>query len=317
MSMRYLEDNILNLKPQADSLGLTGRFEEVKENYKEANEVVGDIIKVTPSSKVVGDLAIFMTKNELTKYNIIKEGEKLSFPDSVVDYCKGMIGQPEGGIPKDLQKVVLKGESPIYVRPGLLIPKFDFVNEKRYLDKKFNIKSNIRNALSYALYPRVYEDYLRHFQEYSDISKLDSEVFFHGLNKGEECDVEIEDGKVLTIKLIGIGNVKENGYRTVVFELNGMSRRIEIKDNNFSGKINQVVKADMDNPLQIGASIPGKVIKILVEEGDEVGEHEALIVIEAMKMETNIVSKVSGKIKSIKVSENDTVGDAQLLIVME
>lgn len=269
------------------------------------------------SSKVVGDLAIFMTKNELTKYNIIKEGEKLSFPDSVVDYCKGMIGQPEGGIPKDLQKVVLKGESPIYVRPGLLIPKFDFVNEKRYLDKKFNIKSNIRNALSYALYPRVYEDYLRHFQEYSDISKLDSEVFFHGLNKGEECDVEIEDGKVLTIKLIGIGNVKENGYRTVVFELNGMSRRIEIKDNNFSGKINQVVKADMDNPLQIGASIPGKVIKILVEEGDEVGEHEALIVIEAMKMETNIVSKVSGKIKSIKVSENDTVGDAQLLIVME
>ena len=306
-----------NLKPQADSLGLTGRFEEVKENYKEANEVVGDIIKVTPSSKVVGDLAIFMTKNELTKYNIIKEGEKLSFPDSVVDYCKGMIGQPEGGIPKDLQKVVLKGESPIYVRPGLLIPKFDFVNEKRYLDKKFNIKSNIRNALSYALYPRVYEDYLRHFQEYSDISKLDSEVFFHGLNKGEECDVEIEDGKVLTIKLIGIGNVKENGYRTVVFELNGMSRRIEIKDNNFSGKINQVVKADMDNPLQIGASIPGKVIKILVEEGDEVGEHEALIVIEAMKMETNIVSKVSGKIKSIKVSENDTVGDAQLLIVME
>ena len=306
-----------NLKPQADSLGLTGRFEEVKDNYKEANKVVGDIIKVTPSSKVVGDLAIFMTKNKLTKDNIIKEGEKLSFPDSVVDYCKGMIGQPEGGIPKDLQRVVLKGESPIDVRPGLLIPKFDFVNEKRYLDKKFNIKSNIRNALSYALYPRVYEDYLRHFQEYSDISKLDSEVFFHGLNKGEECDVEIEDGKVLTIKLIGIGNVKENGYRTVVFELNGMSRRIEIKDNNFSGKVSQVVKADMDNPLQIGASIPGKVIKILVEEGDEVQEHEALIVIEAMKMETNIVSKVSGKIKSIKVSENDVVGDSQLLIVME
>ena len=306
-----------NLKSQSDSLGLTDRFEEVKENYKNANEVVGDIIKVTPSSKVVGDLAIFMTKNELTKENIIKEGEKLSFPDSVVDYCRGMIGQPEGGIPKELQKVVLKGESPISVRPGLLLPKFDFVNEKRYLDNKFNIKSNIRNALSYALYPRVYEDYLRHFQEYSDISKLDSEVFFHGLNKGEECDVEIEDGKVLTIKLIGIGNVKENGYRTVAFELNGMSRRIEVKDNNFSGQINQVVKADMDNPLQIGTSIPGKVIKILVEEGDEVEENEALVVIEAMKMETNIVSKISGKIKSIKVSENDIVEDKQLLIVME
>ncbi|SCI46861.1 2-oxoglutarate carboxylase small subunit [uncultured Clostridium sp.] len=306
-----------NLKPQADSLGLVGRFEEVKEKYKEANEVVGDIIKVTPSSKVVGDLAIFMTKNNLTKDNIIEEGKKLSFPDSVVDFCKGMIGQPEGGIPKELQKVVLKGEESINVRPGLLIPKFDFINKKRYLDKKFNIKSNIRNALSYSLYPRVYEDYLKHFQEYSDISKLDSEVFFHGLNRGEECDVEIEEGKVLSIKLMGIGKVKENGYRTVLFELNGMSRKIEIKDNNFSGEINQVIKADIDNPLQIGASIPGKVIKILVEEGDEVKEHEPLIIIEAMKMETNIVSRANGKIKSIKVSENDIVGDSQLLIEME
>ena len=306
-----------NLKPQADSLGLVGRFEEVKKKYKEANEVVGDIIKVTPSSKVVGDLAIFMTKNELTKENIIEEGAKLSFPDSVVDYFKGMIGQPEGGIPKDLQKVVLKGEKPIDVRPGLLIPKFDFAKEKRYLDKTFNIKSNIRNALSYALYPRVYEDYLRHFQEYSDISKLDSEVFFYGLNIGEECDVEIEEGKILSIKLVGISKVKDNGYRTVLFELNGMSRKIEIKDSNFSGTVNEVVKADMNDPLQIGASIPGKVIKVLVEEGDEVKENEALVIIEAMKMETNIVSKISGKIKSIKVSENDTVTDAQLLITME
>jgi len=306
-----------NLKLQADSLGLGGRFEEVKAKYKEANEIVGDIIKVTPSSKVVGDLAIFMTKNNLTKENLIKEGEKLSFPDSVVDYCKGTIGQPEGGIPKDLQNVVLKGEEPIDVRPGTLIPKFDFISNRKYLDKTFNIKSNMRNALSYALYPRVYEDYLIHLQEYSDISKLDSEVFLHGLNRGEECDVQIEEGKVLNIKLVGIGRVKDNGYRTVAFELNGMSRRIEIKDNNFGGEITQVTKANMNNPLEIGASIPGKVIKLLVKEGDYVNENDPLIVIEAMKMETNIVSKTSGKIKSIEVKESDMVEDKQLLIIME
>jgi pyruvate carboxylase len=175
----------------------------------------------------------------------------------------------------------------------------------------------MRNALGYALYPRVYEDYLIHFQEYSDISKLDSEVFLHGLNRGEECDVEIEEGKVLNIKLVGIGRVKENGYRTVVFELNGMSRRVEIKDNNFGGKVTQVAKANMNNPFEIGASIPGKVIKILVKEGDVVAENDPLIVIEAMKMETNIVSKVSGEIKSIEVKENDIVEDKQLLITIK
>lgn len=296
---------------------MSGRFEEVKEKYKEANQIVGDIIKVTPSSKVVGDLAIFMVKNNLTKNNLIIEGEKLSFPDSVVDYCKGIIGQPEGGIPRELQRVVLKGDEPIDVRPGILIPDFDFQSTRKYLDTTFNIKSNMRNALGYALYPRVYEDYLIHFQEYSDISKLDSEVFLHGLNRGEECDVEIEEGKVLNIKLVGIGRVKENGYRTVVFELNGMSRRVEIKDNNFGGKVTQVTKANMNNPFEIGASIPGKVIKILVKEGDVVAENDPLIVIEAMKMETNIVSKVSGEIKSIEVKENDIVEDKQLLITIK
>ena len=305
-----------NLKPQADSLGLINKFDEVKEKYKEANEVLGDIIKVTPSSKVVGDLAIFMTKNRLDKSNIIEEGEKLSFPDSVVDFCKGMIGQPEGGIPKEIQKVVLKGEKAIDVRPGLLIPSEDFGEVKKYLDSEFKMNSNIRNILSYTLYPKVYEDYLRHLQEYNDISKLESHVYFYGLGEGEECDVEIEEGKVLTIKLVDIGEVKENGYRTLVFELNGMIREIETKDNNYSGKIKDIIKADMNDPLQIGASIPGKVVKTLVKEGDVVKANQPLIVIEAMKMETNIVSKTDGLIKSIKVEENETVGDKQLLILM-
>src|SRR5699024_8158862 len=255
-----------NLKPQDDSLGLVNKFSDVKEKYKEANEILGDIIKVTPSSKVVGDLAIFMVKNNLNKDNIIQEGEKLSFPDSVVDFCKGMIGQPVGGIPENIQKVVLKGEDAINLRPGLLIEEEDFSKIKLHLDKTFNMDSNIRNILSYALYPSVYEDYLKHLQEYNDISNLESHVYFYGLNEDEECEVEIEEGKILTIKLIDIGNVKNNGYRTVSFELNGMIREVEIKDKNYCGDIKDVAKADMNDSLQIGASIPGKVVKILVKE---------------------------------------------------
>ena len=179
------------------------------------------------------------------------------------------------------------------------------------------MRSNIRNILSYELYPKVYEEYLRHLQDYNDISKLESNVFFYGLAVGEECDVDIEEGKMLTISLRNIGKVKENGYRTIVFDLNGMHREVEVKDNNYAGSIKQVELADMDNLLEIGASIPGKVIKVLVKEGEEVEEHQPLIVIEAMKMETNIVSKTNGKIKSIKVKEGEMVSDKQLLMTLE
>ncbi|AUN13419.1 pyruvate carboxylase [Paraclostridium sordellii] len=306
-----------NLKPQADSLGLSDKFDLVKEKYKESNEILGDIIKVTPSSKVVGDLAIFMVKNKLNNKNILSEGKNLAFPDSVVDYCKGMIGQPEGGIPKDIQKVVLKGEKPITARPGTLIENENFDNIKKYLDATFNMDSNIRNILSYTLYPKVYEDYLKHLQLYNDISKLESHVYFYGLDIGEECEVEIEEGKILTIKLVEIGYTKGDGTKTISFELNGMMRDIEIKDNNYSSNIKDIVKADMNNPLQIGASIPGKVAKILVKENQVVKKNEPIIVIEAMKMETVIVAKSDGTIKNIHVSQDDLVKDKQLLIEMK
>ncbi|MDU7904150.1 MAG: biotin/lipoyl-containing protein, partial [Peptostreptococcaceae bacterium] len=306
-----------NLKPQADSLGLSDKFDQVKEKYKESNEILGDIIKVTPSSKVVGDLAIFMVKNKLDKNNIVSEGKNLSFPDSVVDYCRGMIGQPEGGIPKNIQKIVLKGEIPITVRPGELIPSEDFESVKKHLDEKFSMDSNVRNILSYTLYPNVYEDYLKHLQLYNDISKLESHVYFYGLSIGEECEVEIEEGKVLTIKLIEIGDIKEDGNRTLSFELNGMMRDIEVNDTHYSSNIKDILKADMNNPLQIGASIPGKVVNILVEENEEVKENQPLIVIEAMKMETVIVAKTSGCVKSIYVSQDEMVKDKQLLIDMK
>lgn len=306
-----------NLKPQVESLGLGNKFQEVKDNYKEANEILGDIIKVTPSSKVVGDLSIFMTKNGLNKENIATKGEEVSFPDSVVDYFRGMIGQPEGGFPKDLQKVVLKGEEPISVRPGELLEDVDFDEIEKMLDEKFNMKTNMRNIISYCLYPKVYEEYLSHLKEYNDVSKLESDVFFHGLNKGEECEVEIEPGKVLTIKLVEISDAKEDGKRTLTFELNGMRREVEIEDKNFAMNVKTVLKADLDNKLEVGASIPGKVVKVLVNEGDEVKENQPVIIIEAMKMETTIVSRSNGVIDKVYVKEADVVSDRELLIAIK
>ena len=306
-----------NLKPQADALGLVNRFEEVKENYKVANRVVGDIIKVTPSSKVVGDLAIFMTKNNLTEENILEEGKNLSFPDSLVDYCKGMIGQPAGGVPKGLQEVVLKGEPAITARPGSLLPPEDFDAIKEHIKNDLGVENPTqRQALSYALYPKVFDDYVNHVKDFNDVSELESDVFFYGLNIGQECEGEIE-GKNLTIKLVDIGEPKEDGMRTLTFELNGMLRDVDIKDNNYTGLIKSVEKADMNDPYQIGASIPGKVVKLLVKKGDEVEVNQPLIVIEAMKMETNIVAKSAGVINDIKVAVNDMVVDKQLLIQLD
>lgn len=307
-----------NLKPQADALGLVNRFEEVKENYKVANRVVGDIIKVTPSSKVVGDLAIFMTKNNLTEENILEEGKNLSFPDSLVDYCKGMIGQPAGGVPKGLQEVVLKGEPAITARPGSLLPPEDFDAIKEHIKNDLGVENPTqRQALSYALYPKVFDDYVNHVKDFNDVSELESDVFFYGLNIGQECEVEIEEGKNLTIKLVDIGEPKEDGMRTLTFELNGMLRDVNIKDNNYTGLIKSVEKADMNDPYQIGASIPGKVVKLLVKKGDEVEVNQPLIVIEAMKMEANIVAKSAGVINDIKVAVNDMVVDKQLLIQLD
>ncbi|KXZ39952.1 pyruvate carboxylase [Alkalithermobacter thermoalcaliphilus JW-YL-7 = DSM 7308] len=306
-----------NLKPQLEALGLSDKFEQVKEKYKEANEILGDIIKVTPSSKVVGDLAVFMVKNKLNKENIIEKGESLSFPDSVVDYFKGMIGQPEGGFPEKLQQIVLKKEKPINMRPGKLLKDVDFDQLKKEIDSQYKMSSNILNVLSYSLYNKVYKEYLEHLREYSDVSMLDSDVFFYGLRKGEECEVEIEDGKLLTIKLIEISDTKEDGYKTLTFEVNGMRREIEIKDKNFVSAQRNILKADFNNKNHVGASIPGKVIKILVKENKQVKENQPLIVIESMKIETTILSKANGIVDKIYVSEQELVSDKQLLITIK
>lgn len=308
-----------NLRPQVESFGLGHKFKEVKEMFRSVNEMLGDIVKVTPSSKMVGDFAIFMVQNELTPENILEKGSHLTYPDSVVTYFKGMMGQPMGGFPPQLQKLVLKGEEPITVRPGTLLPPEDFEAIRQYLEEKHKIIAHTKDVLSYALYGKVFEDYLDKYKEYGDLSLMGSDIFFHGLAVGETCEVEVKAGKILVMRLVGIGAVDREGYRTLAFEVNGNRREIRIFDKN-SGKEDKLVFTQMADPAddsEIGASIPGTVLKILVKKGERVEENQSLLIIEAMKMETNITAKKAGVIESIHVSEKQQVKTGELLLKME
>ena len=306
-----------NLKPQVESLNLGHRFLEVKEMYKKVNDMLGDIVKVTPSSKMVGDLAIFMVQNDLTPENIVEKGAALSYPDSVVSYFKGMMGQPAWGFPKDLQKIVLKGEEPISVRPGALLPPADFEAAKEHLCKVCGHEPSERDVISWLTYPKVLEDYFKNRAEYGYLTRLGSHVYFHGLAVGETNRVNIEDGKTLVIKYLGLGDANEDGTRVVQFELNGMRREINVLDKHAKASVHAVEKADPDDPMQVGASIPGAVSKVLVKKGDEVKENDVLLIIEAMKMETSVVARADGVVGEVKVEAGDSVVAGQLLMTLK
>lgn len=308
-----------NLLAQVTSMGSADEFESIKALYKDANDLLGNIIKVTPTSKAVGDLAIFMFKNGLTKENILTAGAGLSYPDSVVSYFQGMMGQPYGGFPKELQKIVLKDIEPLTDRPGKSLPPVDFESIKKHLVEKYNYgdkSEEVMNqkAISYALYPKVYEDYCEHFQMYNDVTRLESHVYFYGLRKGEETYLNIGEGKQLLIKYLEEGEPDENGVRTLTFQVNGMLRTVKIQDKNLEIKADRKLKADKTNPQHLGSSIPGTVGKVLVKEGDAVTENMPLLTVEAMKMETTVVSKITGTVDKIYVQQGDTVSQDDLLM---
>jgi pyruvate carboxylase len=307
-----------NLKPQVTSLGLGHRFEEVKEMYKTVNDMLGDLVKVTPSSKMVGDLAIFMVQNDLTPENIVEKGEALTFPDSVVSYFKGMMGQPAWGFPEDLQRVVLKGEEPITCRPGELLEPIDFEKVRTEM-KRFmgDDPINMRAILSYCLFPKVYEDYRKHRKEYGYIMRMGSHVFFNGMAMGETNKINIEDGKTLVIKYLGLGDANEDGTRNVHFELNGMRREVAVPDPHTTVSVKQVVLADPEDKSQVGASIPGLVSKVNVKVGDQVEENQVLAVIEAMKMETSVVARMAGTVDQVFIKEGGNVKAGELLVTIK
>lgn len=306
-----------NYKPQVEGLGLGHRWEECKEMYRKVNEMFGDLIKVTPSSKIVGDMAMFMVQNDLEPDDVFERGHDLVFPQGVVDFFKGMIGQPYGGFPEQLQKIILKEESPLSCRPGELLEPVDFVEKKIELEKKLDHEVSDRDVLSAVLYPGVFEEFDRFRQDYSDTSVLPTPVFFYGLDIGDEVSIDIEEGKTLIVKLNAIGRVRADGTRHIYFELNGEPRSATVKD--LSAVTDEVshLKADPDNGHEIGAPMPGKIFKMMFNVGDEVEEGDVLLVTEAMKMETNIKASKCGVIKDLLFGEGDQVEQGDLLVILD
>lgn len=303
-----------NLQAQVESFGLGHKLKEVKDMYKAVNQMLGDIVKVTPSSKVVGDLAIFMVQNDLTPENIVEKGANIDFPDSTVSYFEGMMGQPEGGFPEDIQKVVLKGKEPITCRPGELLEPEDFDAIRKKLQDELGLEGTDREVISYAIYPKVFEDYVKSIRKDGNFRYMGSDIFFHSLEEGETCEVKLGEGKILIVRLQEVRPVDNEGMREAIFEVNGNRRIIKIKDKTVTvNSSNSVLYANEDNPMEIGANIPGNIIKVLVKEGEAVEANQPIAVIEAMKMETNILAASAGVVERIYVSEGQQVKAGEMV----
>ncbi|RNB87827.1 pyruvate carboxylase [Brevibacillus fluminis] len=306
-----------NLHQQAKAVGLEGRWDEVKAMYATVNHMFGDIVKVTPSSKVVGDMALFMVQNNLTETTIFEKGTRLDFPDSVIQFFQGYLGQPPGGFPKQLQELILKGRDYFTTRPGELLAPIDFIAVKEELAAKISREPSELDVLSYIMYPQVFLQYDASLKEYGDLSFLETATFFYGLRPGEETAVSIERGKTLIIKLIAIGTLNPDGSRIVYFELNGQPREIKVRDQAAQVTVKSRLKADHKNPHHLGATMPGKVLQVLVQPGDKVKRGEHILVSEAMKMETTLQAPLDGKVTAVHVKAGDTIEASDLLIEIE
>jgi pyruvate carboxylase len=290
-----------NLKPQAIALGLGDKFGEIKQRYAEVNQLFGDIVKVTPSSKVVGDMAQYMVSNGLSVTDVLERGDSISFPESVQNFFRGNLGQPSGGFPKELQKIVLKGEKPFTDRPNAHLSPVDFEKEFaefiKAFQKGFGRELVMQDFLSWKLYPKVWEDAYKMHLQYDDVSKIPTRVFLYGMKPHEETVFEIAPGKTVIVKLLSVGSPNNEGVRTVFFKVNGQTRNVQITDKHLA--IEKVVneKADPNNESQIGAPLQGLLSTLLVKNGQKVEKNTPLFVIEAMKMETSVMSPVSGTVK--------------------
>ena len=306
-----------NLRQQAKAVGLGDRWNEIKKMYHTVSMMFGDIIKVTPSSKVVGDMALFMVQNNLTEQDVYDKGDVLDFPQSVVEFFEGRIGIPYQGFPEKLQKIVLKGKKPLTERPGKSLAPVDFEAIRQKLtDAGYKHEDEDINA--YCQYPKVFKDFNETVKKYGDVSVLDTPTFFFGMKKNEEVHVEIEEGKDLIITLINISDPDDSGVRTITFMFNGAEREIQVQDKSVDMKTVTRRKADPDKAGDIGATLSGSVVKVLVTKGQKVKKGEPLVVTEAMKMETTITSPIDGTVGEIYATKGQAIisGDC-LLEVLE
>ncbi len=307
-----------NLYQQAHSLGIGDRWPEVGRMYAAVNQLFGDIVKVTPTSKVVGDMTLFMISNNLSPEQLLDPNREVAFPESVVEYFEGKLGQPPGGFPPALQTRTLRGKTALTDRPGATLPPADFAKAGQELEAKFQRKPSARDIISYLLYPKVFVDLVEHQVKYSDVSVLPTTVFFYGLQKGDEVSVEIEPGKTLIIKFLTLGEPQTDNQRIVYFELNGQPREVPVVDRSLSDSpIQTRAKAETGNAKHIAAPMPGAVVAVGVAAGETVAAGQKLLTLEAMKMETTLHAERDGKVAEVLVRAGTIVEGGDLVIRFE
>jgi pyruvate carboxylase len=310
-----------NLRPQARGLGLEHRFEEVKANYAKADEMLGRLVKVTPSSKVVGDLALFMTSNDLTEEQMLDPKNTLSWPDSIRQLMRGDLGQAMGGFPKKLQKAVLQGEKPYKGRPNSKLKKIDFAEEAKAFAEAFpdappivGEPSKSTQLLSSLLYPQVYKDYVSFHETYSVVAPIPTPAFFYGLAPNEEIEVELEKGKTINVKYLSRTVPSASGEVLVLFKLNGQTRTEAALDLHANVTVvrNRVAQGEG----QIGAPLQGAVSRVMVKAGDKVHAGDPLFVLEAMKMESTVTAPMAGKVTEVVLGPKSLVAVGDLVVVI-
>ncbi len=307
-----------NLKEQAAGMGLANRWPEIARTYAEVNQLFGDIVKVTPSSKVVGDMTMFLITRGIKPADVLNlEPGGTPFPESVIDMLSGGLGQPVGGWPKQVQSVVLGKRKPQTQRPGHGLPELNFKKTKAELTAKLKHEAGDDDLFSHVMYPEVFADFAKFARDYGDVSVMPTSAFFYGLKPGEEISVSIEEGKTLFIRLINIGAVDPDGRRTVLFELNGVSRQTTVVDRSVKGLAKTRPKADPAVPAQVGAPIPGLITSLSVGVGTKVTKGDKLLTLEAMKMQTTIYAPCDGAVAEINAKVGDTVESKDLIVLIK
>ncbi len=307
-----------NLKEQAASMGLAHRWPEIARTYAEVNQLFGDIVKVTPSSKVVGDMTMFLITRGIKAADVVnlKPGST-PFPESVIDMLSGGLGQPDGGWPKAVQKAVLGDRKPIKGRPGAGMPPLDLTAAREALSKSLHRIATDDDLYSHLMYPKVHEEFAAKQKQYGSLSVLPTSAFFYGLKEDDEIAVDIEPGKTLFIRLVNVGTVDKNGQRSITFELNGLTREVHITDRSVTAVAKGRDKADPAKATEVAAPIPGIITAISVTVGNKVKEGDKLLTLEAMKMQTNIYAPMPGVVQEIQVAVSDSVESKDLLIRIE
>ncbi|WP_298434971.1 pyruvate carboxylase [uncultured Jannaschia sp.] len=306
-----------NLKAQARSMGLEDRWHEVAQMYSDVNAMFGDIVKVTPSSKVVGDMALMMVAQGLTTAQVADPKTEVSFPDSVVDMMKGNLGQPPGGWPKGLQKKVLKGEAPLSDRPGKHLAPVDLEATRTALAGKLGVAIDDEDLNGYLMYPKVFTDYAERHALYGPVRALPTPVFFYGMEPGDEIEAEIDPGVTLNIRCVAQGDTHEDGDRRVFFELNGQPRVVRVPDRRVTGSAAKMPKAEPGNANHVGAPMPGVVASVAAQAGAKVLKGDLLLTIEAMKMETGLHAERDAVVKAVHVAPGAQIDAKDLLVELE